>query len=160
MRKYFVFLLFSLIACVQVPGPSESLLSDALSCAVDSDCACGVSRDTGDCMVGPSALVDASRQCPDFCTGIAGHLETKCVNHKCANVPRTAPPVIACTEEAKLCPDGSGVGRVGPDCEFAPCPKKNEVQSDLSNAHWQCDDWGWKQNPEQCFENACVEIGR
>ena len=29
----------------------------------------------------------------------------------------------ACTEEAKLCPDGSAVGRTGPNCEFAPCPK-------------------------------------
>jgi hypothetical protein len=29
---------------------------------------------------------------------------------------------IACTEEAKLCPDGSYVGRVPPNCEFAPCP--------------------------------------
>ena len=29
---------------------------------------------------------------------------------------------VACTMEAKLCPDGSYVGRVGPDCEFAPCP--------------------------------------
>ncbi len=29
---------------------------------------------------------------------------------------------IACTEEAKLCPDGSAVGRTGPSCEFAPCP--------------------------------------
>src|SRR3989344_1477054 len=28
----------------------------------------------------------------------------------------------ACTMEAKLCPDGSYVGRVGPRCEFAPCP--------------------------------------
>ncbi len=28
----------------------------------------------------------------------------------------------ACTMEAKLCPDGSSVGRVGPNCEFAPCP--------------------------------------
>lgn len=27
----------------------------------------------------------------------------------------------ACTEDAKLCPDGSAVGRVGPNCEFAPC---------------------------------------
>lgn len=26
-----------------------------------------------------------------------------------------------CTEEAKLCPDGSSVGRTGPNCEFAPC---------------------------------------
>ena len=29
---------------------------------------------------------------------------------------------IACTQEAKLCPDGSAVGRTGPNCEFAPCP--------------------------------------
>jgi hypothetical protein len=28
----------------------------------------------------------------------------------------------ACTMEAKLCPDGSAVGRSGPNCEFAPCP--------------------------------------
>lgn len=27
----------------------------------------------------------------------------------------------ACTQEAKLCPDGSSVGRQGPNCEFAPC---------------------------------------
>lgn len=29
---------------------------------------------------------------------------------------------IACTQEAKLCPDGSAVSRTGPNCEFAPCP--------------------------------------
>jgi hypothetical protein len=29
---------------------------------------------------------------------------------------------VACTAEAKLCPDGSAVGRSGPNCEFAPCP--------------------------------------
>ena len=29
---------------------------------------------------------------------------------------------VACTTEAKLCPDGSAVGRTGPHCEFAPCP--------------------------------------
>ena len=28
----------------------------------------------------------------------------------------------ACTMEAKICPDGSAVGRTGPNCEFAPCP--------------------------------------
>jgi len=28
----------------------------------------------------------------------------------------------ACTLEAKLCPDGSYVGRTGPTCEFARCP--------------------------------------
>ncbi len=29
---------------------------------------------------------------------------------------------VACTEEAKLCPDGSYVGRTGPNCEFSACP--------------------------------------
>ncbi len=29
---------------------------------------------------------------------------------------------IACPADAKLCPDGSYVGRIGPDCEFAECP--------------------------------------
>jgi len=29
---------------------------------------------------------------------------------------------IACTQEAKLCPDGSYVGRTGPNCEFTDCP--------------------------------------
>lgn len=29
---------------------------------------------------------------------------------------------VACTADAKICPDGSGVGRTGPNCEFAPCP--------------------------------------
>ena len=28
----------------------------------------------------------------------------------------------ACTQEAKVCPDGSSVGRTGPNCEFATCP--------------------------------------
>jgi hypothetical protein len=31
-------------------------------------------------------------------------------------------PGVSCTEEAKLCPDGSGVGRQGPNCEFPDCP--------------------------------------
>lgn len=30
---------------------------------------------------------------------------------------------IACTQEAKICSDGSAVGRTGPNCEFAPCPE-------------------------------------
>jgi len=34
---------------------------------------------------------------------------------------------VMCSQEAKLCPDGSYVGRTGPNCEFASCT-----------------DWGWK----------------
>ncbi len=29
---------------------------------------------------------------------------------------------VFCTADAKLCPDGSAVGRVPPDCAFAQCP--------------------------------------
>lgn len=32
------------------------------------------------------------------------------------------PPATACTQEAKQCPDGSYVGRTGPNCEFEACP--------------------------------------
>lgn len=36
----------------------------------------------------------------------------------------------ACTLEAKLCPDGSSVGRVGPNCEFAACPGEDPAVAD------------------------------
>jgi len=32
-----------------------------------------------------------------------------------------------CTLDAKICPDGTAVGRVAPDCEFAPCPEPQPV---------------------------------
>lgn len=37
----------------------------------------------------------------------------------------SGPGQVACTQEAKLCPDGSYVGRTGPKCEFAQCPGDN-----------------------------------
>lgn len=36
--------------------------------------------------------------------------------------PPEQPGGVMCTTEAKICPDGTGVGRTGPNCEFAPCP--------------------------------------
>lgn len=43
--------------------------------------------------------------------------------------PTTPPPYgdgVACTMDAKICPDGSGVGRIPPSCEFAPCPGEDD----------------------------------
>lgn len=37
---------------------------------------------------------------------------------------------FACTEETKLCLDGSSVGRVGSNCEFAVCPQINSLLSE------------------------------
>jgi len=45
----------------------------------------------------------------------------------CVNI-QTKP--VACTEEAKICPDGSAVVRVGPNCEFEPCPLAKAVPAD------------------------------
>lgn len=45
-----------------------------------------------------------------------------------APLPETpGPEPVACTMDAKICPDGSAVGRTGPNCEFAPCPEVPEV---------------------------------
>jgi hypothetical protein len=42
-------------------------------------------------------------------------------NRRPADVPLPG-DVVACTEEAKMCPDGSSVARTGPQCAFAACP--------------------------------------
>ena len=39
-----------------------------------------------------------------------------------AGIPPVGNEPVVPTMDAKLCPDGSYVGRVGPRCEFAPCP--------------------------------------
>jgi len=40
---------------------------------------------------------------------------------------------VACTQEAKLCPDGSYVGRTGPKCEFTACPSNDLWKTTTSN---------------------------
>ena len=49
---------------------------------------------------------------------------------------------VACSLEAKICPDGSGVGRTGPNCEFALCPgeKKDGRVFPETNNRTTCDD--------------------
>jgi hypothetical protein len=38
----------------------------------------------------------------------------------------------ACTAEAKICPDGTAVGRTGPNCSFAACPPVATTTPDSS----------------------------
>jgi len=45
------------------------------------------------------------------------------------------PQEVGCTEEAKICSDGSAVVRVGPNCEFAPCPNE-EIQLPENCVSW------------------------
>lgn len=44
-------------------------------------------------------------------------------------VSEPAPQPVACTQEAKQCPDGSYVSRSGSKCEFAACPEAKATSS-------------------------------
>ncbi len=39
--------------------------------------------------------------------------------------------MVYCTQDVKLCPDGSYVSRIGPNCEFAACPEINYFNWEL-----------------------------
>lgn len=68
---------------------NQSAASCSKSCASVEDCACGRDAANGACAVGRKECIDASKQCPDFCTGITGKMQVQCVNQRCAVV---APP--------------------------------------------------------------------
>jgi len=44
-----------------------------------------------------------------------------------------------CTMEVKICPDGSSVGRTGPDCEFAECPLSNNQTEESTLSSFEND---------------------
>lgn len=52
------------------------------------------------------------------------------------NVMETSgtPEPVACTMEAKICPDGSSVGRQGPSCAFATCALPNAEDAEIGLA--------------------------
>jgi len=89
MKHFLVVFLFVMTACSIPSNVSPKF------CNVDSDCVCGgFDTKSQQCFVGnkqyyESGSVDKSRDCPDFCTGIAGHLETKCVDASCKVVSKS-----------------------------------------------------------------------
>ena len=58
---------------------------------------------------------------------------------------------VACTLDAKECPDGSYVGRIAPDCEFEACP-----EMEITNFE-ECEAAGnpvMESSPRQCSANG------
>lgn len=61
------------------------------------------------------------------------------------NTPIVSPTEepVACTMDARVCPDGSSVGRVPPNCEFEECPiVEEEVKTftgEITNINYGCD---------------------
>ena len=71
----------------------------------------------------------------------------------------------ACTEEAKVCPDGSAVSRTGPNCEFAPCPEGDagpaagEGRMSAQDAK-ECPDGSFvSRKPPSCAFDPCPAPG-
>jgi len=70
----------------------------------------------------------------------------------------------ACTLEAKVCPDGTVVGRIPPNCDFAPCPaikKEKEIKGEICGgiANLQCPK-GYRCQIEERYPDAsgfCVK---
>ncbi|MFA5876760.1 MAG: hypothetical protein WC880_00140 [Candidatus Paceibacterota bacterium] len=70
-----------------------------------------------------------------------------------ARIPTTVVPhTSVCTEEAKICPDGSTVGRMGPACEFAQC------ETPVYN--WIVSDSGSKNSSGAPLMNVAVSLNR
>jgi hypothetical protein len=58
---------------------------------------------------------------------------------------------VACTLDAKVCPDGSYVGRTAPDCAFAACPGEVADGAETEPVSITC-------TAEQREAEACIEI--
>lgn len=61
-----------------------------------------------------------------------------------------SPDFVACTMDAKECPDGSFVGRVGPNCDFQECPAVTPEEPTVSKTI-VCSE-------ESKQVDACIEI--
>ena len=60
----------------------------------------------------------------------AGGLNINSLLQSISNPALRGPGPVACTMEAKMCPDGSAVGRTGPNCEFEACPSSEVTYCD------------------------------
>jgi hypothetical protein len=80
-----------------------------------------------------------SNRCYAACAGVEVAYVGACGNAvRPAEEPPVPPPSlgngtqpVGCTSEAKVCPDGSAVGRTGPNCEFAACPNETTMTREL-----------------------------
>ncbi|MFH0870153.1 MAG: hypothetical protein V1866_03795 [archaeon] len=96
--KYMILLLLALgVVLSLLPGCKVQQKQN--HCASDGDCACGTNSETGECFYGYKTFVNVEKQCPDFCTGIAGMFEIKCVNNECKQVKKEAVPAECAVDE-------------------------------------------------------------
>lgn len=67
------------------------------------------------------------------------------------------PSVVFCDEDVRLCPDGSAVGRIPPDCEFAPCSINASTMPSQKIPLAEIPVYDCEENSEN--QNRCVIVG-
>ena len=95
MKKTVLLMILVSVFMLGCAPPSEQPIpgvdaDDKLFCSTDDDCICGGIDKDGMCFLGNLEYyeknVDKSRDCPDFCAGIAGNLVVRCVDSNCMQV--------------------------------------------------------------------------
>lgn len=126
--------LFILAAFLALPVSAQAqLMEDAMAACTRELKICpdgtGVGRTGPDCAFAPCPGETPSAK-PGFVAGSPGHSGGAMPEPMPPATPAPRPPAERpehmCTMDAKICPDGTGVGRTGPNCEFAPCPGEAE----------------------------------
>ncbi len=70
-----------------------------------------------------AAIKDAKTALTNVVTALAQSLGVNIGDqHQTDNNGASSTEPVACTQDARMCPDGSYVGRTGPRCEFKACP--------------------------------------
>ena len=67
---------------------------------------------------------------------------------------QTEPEEMSCTMEAMICPDGSAVGRTGPNCEFALCPSLNAENTGTAGIQEKITMQGISVTPLEVIEDS------
>lgn len=78
------------------------------------------------------------------------------LNYSIWQLQINAPEPVACTMDAKLCSDGSYVGRIAPKCDFAACPETRTIKLYYYNSELDRDEFG----NTACSRNGLVPVER
>lgn len=125
------------IATLEAIRPPEN----SKFCFSDSDCVCGKNALTGECFYGNRNFVNASEQCPDFCAGIGGSFELKCVNNGCKQVKKAE-----CSADAD-CGTGGCSGQV--------CGQKDKVKGIITTCEYKLEYGCLKKTGCGCVSGKC-----
>lgn len=147
-------LTLSLTSCTSI---QPNLTEDKLFCNLDNDCVCGgLDKETNNCFVGNIKYfeknVDKTKDCPDFCTGIANMFETKCIDNQCKNVKKQQPPTTEIKPQS--CQTNTDCIKAG--CSGTLCITKSNQESGFTTCDWQNSYKCYQEQSCLCKNNQCI----